>query len=130
MSTVLGLDLGVSSIGWALVNEKEGAKYIKAMGSRIIPLSTDDSDEFSKGNAITKNQVRTTKRTQRKGYNRYQDRKKYVASVLKDNRMYPDDTLFSLSGTALFGLRDKAVSQQITLPELGRICYHLNQKMW
>ncbi len=68
---ILGLDLGTNSIGWALIEVDETNKplLINAMGSRIIPLSSDDRDEFQKGQAISKNQKRTTARTQRKGYN-------------------------------------------------------------
>ncbi|HXD94470.1 MAG TPA: hypothetical protein VNX01_14785, partial [Bacteroidia bacterium] len=67
---ILGLDLGVSSIGWALITETNDKKEILSMGSRIIPMSVDDKDEFSSGNKISKNQKRTLKRTQRKGYDR------------------------------------------------------------
>jgi CRISPR-associated endonuclease Csn1 len=45
------------------------------MGSRIIPLSTDDKTQFEKGQSITKNQDRTKSRTQRKGYDRKQLKK-------------------------------------------------------
>ena len=46
-----------------------------AIGSRIIPLTTDESSQFSKGQALTKNADRTKARTQRKGYDRYQLRR-------------------------------------------------------
>ena len=36
--TILGLDLGTTSIGWALVKEGKDADIIKT-GVRIIPLS-------------------------------------------------------------------------------------------
>ena len=85
MKRILGLDLGSSSIGWAIIEEyskeilTEESTPIKdkivAIGSRIIPLSTDESTQFSKGQAITKNAERTSKRTQRKGYDRYQQRR-------------------------------------------------------
>ena len=53
---ILGLDLGVSSIGWALIEMKDDkASSILGMGSRIVPLTPDDSTQFSKGQAITKN---------------------------------------------------------------------------
>jgi len=48
MSKILGLDLGVSSIGWAVIEEKDKKNSILGMGVRIIPLSTDDADEFTK----------------------------------------------------------------------------------
>lgn len=126
---ILGLDLGVTSIGWAIIAINEnGKKEIVNMGSRIIPLSTDDKDEFSKGNAISKNRDRTIKRTQRKGYFRYRLRRTSLKKFLEKSGMWFTDTLMHISPTELFGLRAKASLEQITLPELGRILYHLNQK--
>lgn len=127
MKKILGLDLGVTSIGWALVTETNDNKNILGMGSRIIPLNTDDKDEFSSGNKISKNQKRTTKRTQRKGYDRYQMRRKTLTNKLIKFEMF-DEKLFQLKPIDLWGLRAKAVSEKIKLKELGRILYHLNQK--
>jgi CRISPR-associated endonuclease Csn1 len=126
---VLGLDLGITSIGWALISENDkDEKNIIDMGSRIIPLSVDDKDEFSKGNAISKNQNRTAKRTQRKGYDRYQLRRKDLKELLESLEMFPSDKLIKLSSLELYGLRDKALKEKIELAELGRVLYHLNQK--
>ncbi|NSW45434.1 MAG: type II CRISPR RNA-guided endonuclease Cas9 [Bacteroidales bacterium] len=124
---ILGLDLGANSIGWALIEETENNSKIIAMGSRIIPLNPDDKDEFMQGNAISKNQKRTEKRTQRKGYDRYQLRRKALTEVLLKNNMF-DPNLFNLKQLELWGLRAKAVNEKISLTELGRILYHLNQK--
>lgn len=48
--TILGLDLGTNSIGWALIEIDKERKLLKivGLGSRIIPM---DSQEFSKFNA-------------------------------------------------------------------------------
>jgi len=125
----LGLDLGITSIGWALVStDAAGNKSIVDMGSRIIPLSTDDKDEFSKGNAISKNQKRTARRTQRKGYFRYKLRRSNLKAFLEQNGMQFPDALMHCTAATLFGLRARAAVQQVSLPELGRILYHLNQK--
>ena len=125
---ILGLDLGVTSIGWSLIAEDENDCSIIDIGCRIVPLTTDDKNEFTRGNAISKNQKRTTKRTQRKGYNRYQLRRYSLCALLKTNNMMPDERLIKLSSLELFGLRDKALKEKISLQELGRIFYHLNQK--
>ncbi|MCB0710326.1 MAG: type II CRISPR RNA-guided endonuclease Cas9 [Chitinophagaceae bacterium] len=126
---ILGLDLGVTSIGWSLISENDNDSYsIIDMGCRIIPLTTEDKDEFSSGNAISKNQKRTIKRTQRKGYKRYQLRRYTLSELLKSYNMMPDERLIKLSSIELYGLRDKALKEKISLQELGRIFYHLNQK--
>lgn len=125
---ILGLDLGVSSIGWALIKEEnEKPTEIIGMGVRIIPLDKDESDEFSSGNKISKNQERTQKRTMRKGYYRYVLRRKALTAELKKHNMF-DDKLFKLSQLELWGLRARAVTEKIELTELGRVLYHLNQK--
>lgn len=128
MKKILGLDLGTNSIGWALIEEEGNKKQIIGMGSRIIPISTDEKDEFTSGNAISKNQKRTAKRTQRKGYDRFQLRRSYLISKLKELNMLPDENLIKLSKLELWKLRSKATTEKITLQELGRVLLHLNQK--
>lgn len=129
MKKILGLDIGVSSIGWAVIEvNSDGVKSIINLGSRIIPLSTDDKDEFSTGNAISKNQKRTLRRTQRKGYDRYQLRRTFLKEELSKLNMLPNEALIKLNPAELYGLRDKAVKEKISLQELGRVLLHLNQK--
>lgn len=137
MKRILGLDLGSTSIGWAIIEEhsKELIKEdnsspndkIVAIGSRIIPLSTDESTQFSKGQALTKNADRTKSRTQRKGYDRYQLRRALLLEQLSRLGMYCGSTL-KVSKFELWALRAKATSQQLTLLELGRVLSHINQK--
>ena len=74
MKTILGLDLGTTSIGWALVREGENADIIKT-GVRVIPLSTDEITNFDKGKSITTNAERTSKRAARRNLQRYKLRR-------------------------------------------------------
>ena len=138
MARVLGLDLGSSSIGWAIIDENSKEVVtsddnvlqkdkIVAIGSRIIPLNVDESTQFSKGQAITKNADRTARRTQRKGYDRYQLRRSLLLKKLGELRMYAGSTL-KLPTLELWGLRAKAVTRQVALLELGRVLCHINQK--
>lgn len=137
MKRVLGLDLGSTSIGWAVIDEsssevveerKELSKdTIVAIGSRIIPLTTEESTQFSKGQVLTKNADRTKSRTQRKGYDRYQLRRALLLEELSRLGMYSGSSL-KLSKLGLWGLRAKAVNEQISLLELGRVLLHINQK--
>ena len=132
MKKILGLDLGVSSIGWSViaVDENGDPSEILGMGSRIIPLSTDDANEFSTGNAISKNQKRTQRRTARKGYDRYQLRRENLTVELRKLHMLPDEKLIKLPILDLWTLRADAATEghKLSLPELGRILYHINQK--
>ncbi|MCB0605421.1 MAG: hypothetical protein KDC25_11165 [Saprospiraceae bacterium] len=70
--TILGLDLGTNSIGWALVkqNFEDKTGEIVGMGSRIIPMSQDIKDEFGKGNSISQ----TAERTRFRGIRRIRER--------------------------------------------------------
>ncbi|SFV32310.1 type II CRISPR RNA-guided endonuclease Cas9 [Thermoflavifilum thermophilum] len=128
MKKILGLDLGVSSIGWALIKEEnEQPTEIIGMGVRIIPLDTDENDEFTRGSAITKNQKRTQKRSMRRNYYRYILRRTALTKELKKHGMF-DENLFKLPKLELWQLRAKAATEQVSIKELGRILYHLNQK--
>lgn len=145
MKKILGLDLGSASIGWAvveensneIVNESESAAdapkdRILAIGSRIIPLSSDENRMFTNGVAsssknLTKNGERTKSRTQRKGYDRRQLRRALLLEKLAALGMYDGRTL-KLSTLDLWGLRAKAVTERVSLPELGRVLCHINRK--
>jgi len=132
MKKVLGLDLGVSSIGWSVisVDDNDNPSQILGMGSRIIPLSPDDANEFSSGNAISKNQKRTLKRTIRKGYDRYQLRRENLTAELRKLNMLPDEHLIKLPLLDLWKLRSRAAQsgRKLELTEIGRVLYHINQK--
>ena len=135
MKKILGLDLGTNSIGWALieVDNDENPIRIIAMGSRIIPLASNERDQFQKGQAISKNQERTTARTQRKGYDRKQLKKnddfKYsLKKALEKYSIYPSKDLFNLPMLDLWKLRSDAANKPIEAEQLGRILYMLNQK--
>ena len=129
---VLGLDLGVGSIGWCLItlDKDEKPQSILGMGSRIVPLSTDDATEFTQGKAITKNKMRTVARTIRKGMDRYQLRREALKKVLREHGMLPDESLIKLPLLELWELRARAATprKQLSLTELGRVLLHINQK--
>lgn len=137
MKTILGLDLGTNSIGWALIEIDENNVPIRiiAMGSRIIPLSSNDRDEFQRGLSITKNQNRTVSRTQRKGYDRKQLKKsddfRYsLKRLLEKYNIYPTEELLKLPMLDLWKLRSDSANtdKNISAEQLGRIFYMLNQK--
>lgn len=136
MKTIWGFDLGTASIGNAvIITDNDGKPIeIRHMGSRIIPQTDADSGkdgafaQFLSGNAISKNAKRTQRRTLRKGYDRYQMRRATLANALKNNGMQPDQSCTDLDKPGLWALRSRAASERVTLPELGRVLMHLNQK--
>ncbi|HEC43201.1 MAG TPA: CRISPR-associated protein Csn1, partial [Bacteroides sp.] len=84
MKTILGLDLGTNSIGWALTsqdfNNKQGK--IIGLGSRIIPMSQDILDTFGKGQSHSQTAERTHYRGVRRLYQRDNLRRERLHRVL------------------------------------------------
>ena len=131
MKKVLGLDLGVGSIGWSLIalDEYQRPAEILGMGCRIVPL-TKEENKFASGRGISENAKRTQMRTMRKMLDRYQQRRTKLANILREHQMYPDEALMQLPLMQLWQLRADAATpgRQLSLPELGRVLYHLSQK--
>lgn len=129
MNKILGLDLGSSSIGWAFIEENGSKSKISKLGVRVIPFSGDEIDQFIKGQAISVNKDRTLKRTARKTNHRYKLRRQALDTFLKQNGISPDaKQMLGLDPMALFELRANAATRQVTLQELGRVLFLLNQK--
>ena len=130
---VLGLDLGVGSIGWCLIalDAQGDPAEILGMGSRVVPLNNaTDAADFSIGKAFTANQERTARRTMRRGFARYQLRRYRLRRELEKVGMLPDAALIQLPLLELWELRERAAAagERLTLPELGRVLCHINQK--
>ncbi len=130
---VLGLDLGIGSIGWCLItlDEQDNPAEIVAMGSRVVPLNDpNDANDFSIGKAFTANQDRTARRSMRRGFARYQLRRHRLHRELSKVGMLPDAQLIQLPLLELWELRERAAQpgERLTLPELGRVLCHINQK--
>lgn len=126
---ILGLDLGVTSIGWALIekNNENGEIDLIKSGVRIIPIETKDANQFISGNTASPNIERRKKRMQRRMYFRKKNRNQSLIKTLIDKGLW-DESLINIEKNKLWELRNKAVNEQISLSELGRILYHLAQR--
>lgn len=82
--TILGLDLGTNSIGWAVVetdfDKKEGK--IIGNGTRIIPMDKGTLGNFEAGNSISQTAERTRYRGMRRLYQRHVLRRDRLHRVL------------------------------------------------
>jgi CRISPR-associated endonuclease Csn1 len=129
--TILGLDLGTTSIGWAIVKEGENADIIKT-GVRVIPLSTDEIQNFDKGKSITTNADRTLKRSARRNLQRFKQRREHLISLLIANKIISADTFLTENGNKTtfetYFLRAKAASEKIELQEFARVLLMINKK--
>ena len=135
MKKILGLDLGTTSIGWALVNEKENdneQSSIIKLGVRVNPLTTDEQKNFDEGKPITTNADRTVKRGMRRNLQRYKLRRDTLLSVLKEQGFISDDTILCEQGNRstfqTLQLRAKAATEEVSLAELARILLLINKK--
>lgn len=74
MKTIIGLDLGTNSIGWAVINstikEQSERIWIEMTGSRIIPMDATVLGDFDKGNSMSQ----TSERTRLRGIRRLRER--------------------------------------------------------
>lgn len=134
INKILGLDLGSASIGWALITEESDnnststSTKIIDLGCRIIPYNGTEGQDFAKGTGESKNAIRTNYRHARRGYDRYQLRREFLGKILSKHNMMPDESLKNRPKLELWEIRAKAVKEEITLNELGRLLMWLNQK--
>ena len=135
MKRILGLDLGTTSIGWAVVNEAENSKEassIVRLGVRVNPLSADEQSSFEKGNPITTNADRTLKRSARRNLQRYKLRRDNLISLLKEQGWITGETILSEQGNnstfETYRLRAKAATQEISLEQFARVLLMINKK--
>lgn len=135
MKKILGLDLGTSSIGWAVVNqaEKENEKSsIVKLGVRVNPLTVDEKGNFEKGKSITTTAERTLKRGMRRNLQRYKQRRDKLKSVLVKNHIISKDSKLTEDGPdttyETLTLRAKAAREEISLEELARVLLIINKK--
>lgn len=138
MKKILGLDLGTTSIGWAVVNEAENSdekSSIVKIGSRVVPLTTGQNgevDNFTKGKSITTNADRTLKRSMRRNLQRFKLRREKLIQLLCDAGWIDDNTVLTEDGKftthETYRLRAKAAVEEVTLEEFARILLQINKK--
>lgn len=137
---VLGLDLGVTSVGWALLQmqcdergkadrNEDGqiTAEIVDCGVRIFPTTTE-----AKTNE-PKNRARRTKRGQRRLVRRKVQRREALRSLLYENGLLPtidpnkSEHTFTTLGDA-YELRVRALSEKLEPFQIGRALYHLSKR--
>lgn len=151
MAKILGLDLGTNSIGWAVVDTSE--KKIVDTGIRIFPEGVEPKTIGQGDKEQSKNATRRDKRQMRRQFYRKRLRKIKLLEVLieqemcplsvealrkwknwnrtqkADGRKFPDTEEFNTwIKLNPYDLREKALEEELTLHELGRIFYHLIQR--
>jgi len=133
--TILGLDLGTSSIGWALIKEanlENEISSIEKIGVRVNPLTADEQTNFEKGKPITTNANRTLGRSARRNLQRYKLRRSELIEILKENRWIDDESILcEISNHSTFEtyrLRAQSCVSKISLVEFARVLLMINKK--
>ncbi|MFA7185849.1 MAG: type II CRISPR RNA-guided endonuclease Cas9, partial [Victivallales bacterium] len=154
-NTVLGLDIGTNSLGWALFKQNTNGQIANFIdiGSRIFEAGMDG--DISSGNAESKAKKRRDKRSIRRSIARRKRRMEKLKKALQQNNLLPDNAHFNesiekldeellqkystetktqmpskeiLSHTLPFYIRARALDMRLTPHELGRALYHLAQR--
>ena len=135
MKKIIGLDLGTTSIGWALVNEaeKEGEKSsIVRLGVRQVSLTDNEKNDFPVGKSITTNAGRRQRRGMRRNLQRYKLRREALRACLEEQGFIgPDSVLCEDGADTTFQthrLRATAAESEITLEEFARVLLMINKK--
>lgn len=120
MSVTVGIDIGTNSLGWALIDSEQNE--ILDAGVRIFPMGVEEKSKESR------NKARRDARQARRGFHRYTLRRKKLTEILKANQLFPNESEWTLTAKSLYGLRKKALTEQLSLSELGRVLLHLNSR--
>lgn len=122
----LGIDLGYTSIGWACIvlDADNRPCGVHDFGVRIFPSGRDD-----KSKAPTSVE-RRDKRGARRNRDRYLKRRQALLDFMIAIGLQPQDKndRNQLAEREPLALRAKGVSEKLTLHELGRALFHLNQR--
>jgi len=152
--TILGLDLGTSSLGWALIQQRkvDGHPYIRVdgIGSHIFEAGMDG--DIHAGREESRNATRRTKRLIRRQYDRRRRRMIKIRNLLQQAGLLPKEKDFAtvilkldaqalillgktqginkqtLAHVAPYALRAQALDKKLDTFFLGRVFYHLAQR--
>ena len=129
MEKIVGLDLGVASIGWALIENNEHEPHLSKIidsGSRIFQGNNKRAEA---GSTTSANENRRIKRSARRNRDRTKRRKRKLLHFMRPAGMAPFkdnmDEWFSLNP---YKLRAKGLDDELTPLEFGRALYHMNQR--
>ncbi|NCC03547.1 MAG: hypothetical protein EOM37_05820 [Proteobacteria bacterium] len=121
----LGIDLGTTSLGWALLEiRKEKPASLIGIGVRI----------FSDGRDAQSSEPLAVARRNARGMRRNKDRRllrrKKLLTLLVENALMPKEEgeRRLLEKKDPYQLRERAIKEKIELYELGRALFHINQR--
>ena len=125
MAYVLGLDMGVSSIGWSLIDDFNF--QIITSGSRIFQAGVNVQPT---GQEESKNVKRRASRQIRRQIFRKHQRRDLLLKVFQSLGWLPTHEVLLEKNWSEnpYLLRQKALDEPLTLSELSRVFYHLSKR--
>lgn len=122
----LGLDMGTTSIGWAMIrlDASDAPCAVIKMGSRIFPDGRNPKDGSSL--AVTRRAARQMRRRR----DRLLKRKQRMLDALIRLGFFPADEKErrALAQVDPYELRAKGLTESLTGPEFARALFHINQR--
>ena len=125
MRYILGLDLGETSLGWSIIETKDGTPYrFKDFGVRIF---SDGRDSKTKEPLAV---ARRTARGMRKRRDRFVMRRETLMNRLIKYGLMPKDEAERKKQEKHnpYALRARALDEKLSPDDLGRALFHLNQR--
>lgn len=129
---ILGLDLGISSIGWAIVNYDEknylNNKIIKS-GVRIFNVA--ENPKTGESLAMPRRLARGSRRTLRRKKRRINAIKKLFIKYLNlsNNELFSKESIYNEKNRKdVWLLRDKALKRELTNKEFARVLTHIAKR--
>lgn len=135
MKKVLGLDINLSSVGWAVVNEAEHdveTSSLVKIGVRATTINSDELYEFERGMQVTTLAQRRERRRSRRRRQRYKLRRTNLIETLKREGWITNQTPLAEDGSQpnfdTLRLRANAATEMIALDELARVLLMINKR--
>ncbi len=149
---VLGLDLGVSSIGWVVLDKKNKNEFTRIVDSGVRIFEAGMDGDISSGKADSHALARRNARQIRRQTQRRARRSRKVMYRLQEMRLLSEGTVsdiippldkelaakyqdvfdgskeLTLSNILPYWLRKRALDEKLSPYELGRVFYHLSQR--
>jgi len=135
---ILGLDIGISSIGWAIINydkeltKKENYSNNKILKSGVRIFTIAENPKTGESLALPRRLARSARKTIKRKAQRLNAIKYLCINSLdlsKDDLFSKEDSIFSAKKRVdIWQLRDKALKRKLTNKEFARILIHIAKR--
>ncbi len=129
---ILGLDVGIASIGWALIELEQAGEVLKRRGAIIAcgVWTFDPPEEKTRDCALSKAQIRRELRGRRRNLRRRRQRMRLLRALFHRQGLLPNDDREALRAPGLDPgqLRQRALSLPLTASEIAVALGHLARR--